>query len=827
MINKNLELLAPVGSFEALKAAVQNGANAVYLGGKDFSARASANNFDRDELIEAVKYCHIRGCRVFVTVNTLIKQTEIEDFIEYIKFLYSISIDALILQDIGMATRIHEILPDFELHASTQMAAHSLNDVKYLESLGFKRVVLARELNVGEIAQICQATDVDIEVFVHGALCVSYSGQCLMSSVMGTRSGNRGRCAQPCRQKYKIYNEIEDTYVDTGGDYLLSPRDLNSIEHIGDVLESGLMSLKIEGRMKRPEYVATVVSSYRDAVLNYLEMQKNRTSSLGRRDININAKSIRKPVSQETIDNLYTIFNRKFTHGYLLGEVGSDIMNKQKPNNRGLYIGKVIGFNSKSKKLKIKLEKELKKGDGLNIGGGQIGRIIRGKTIDTIGHPGQVVEIDYTQNIPKGTEIFKTSDKDLIDRVQKTYSEDRDYVKIPLTAKLYLSLGEYPCLEMSDPDKNHVRVYGESRVEKALKVSIDQEKAYKQLAKLGDTPYCLDKADFEIGQGLSLPISQLNNIRRAAIEELSAMRVKIKERNYLSLGEHKDRLSSHHENKNYVEEINVSCKNIEQLKVLLDLEVDRVYYRDIRTIKEAIKISKEAGKKIYYYMPRIIRTNEKNIYSCLYQLERDYLDQLDGFRLSNYGEIYYIRKNFADKEILVSSWLNIFNERSIHFYRENNMGLMCLSQEMSLNQIRNLATSCHDLEYRVYGYTEMMLSEYCPMGVLTKACKKNKRDAQCSKADYYLESSDNRRYRLSQDENCRTTIYSDQRVSLIQDLDRLEDAGISKFELDFSFEDSLETKKIARAYIDRLKNSKEVDLDIRNYDTGHLYKEID
>ncbi|MEG1870939.1 MAG: peptidase U32 family protein, partial [Peptostreptococcaceae bacterium] len=302
---KDIELLAPVGSFEALKAAVQNGANAVYLGGKDFSARASANNFDRDELKEAVKYAHIRDVQVFVTANTLIKQDEIESFVEYAKFLYDIDVDAIILQDIGVAKLIKRLLPDFELHASTQMVAHSLEDVKYLENSGFDRVVLARELNVEEIKYICNNTKVDIEVFVHGALCVCYSGQCLMSSMIGNRSGNRGRCAQPCRQKYELIDIHSGEVINSDGDYLLSPRDLSTIEEIDKVVDAGIHSLKIEGRMKRPEYVATVISSYRKTVDNYLEKRK------------IN-------VSDETISDLYTIFNRKFTKGLILGEIGKE-----------------------------------------------------------------------------------------------------------------------------------------------------------------------------------------------------------------------------------------------------------------------------------------------------------------------------------------------------------------------------------------------------------------------------------------------------------------------------------------------------------------------
>ena len=331
---KDVELLAPVGSFEALKAAVQNGANAVYLGGKDFSARASANNFDRNELKEAVRYAHIRGVQVFVTANTLIKQNEIYDFIEYAKFLYDIDVDAVILQDVGMARLIKKELPDFEIHASTQMVAHSLEDVKYLESVGFDRVVLAREVNVEEIKYICDNCDVDIEVFVHGALCVCYSGQCLMSSMIGNRSGNRGRCAQPCRQKYELIDVHTGEVINSNGDYLLSPRDLNTIEEIDKLIDAGINSLKIEGRMKRPEYVATVIGSYREAIDEYLSTNK----------VNI---------SDGTMSDLYTIFNRKFTKGLLLGEVGKDVMNSEIPNNQGLYIGKVLDHNKRTKRLKI------------------------------------------------------------------------------------------------------------------------------------------------------------------------------------------------------------------------------------------------------------------------------------------------------------------------------------------------------------------------------------------------------------------------------------------------------------------------------------------
>ena len=818
-MNKELELLAPVGSFESLKAAVQNGANAVYLGGKEFSARASANNFDREELIEAIKYAHIRGCKVFVTVNTLIKQDEIEDFLEYIKFLYDIQVDALIIQDIGMAVLIKKELPDFELHASTQMSAHSLDDVIYLEKIGFKRVVLARELNVDEIKYITDNCKADIEVFVHGALCVCYSGQCLMSSVLGTRSGNRGRCAQPCRQKYKLYNIDEDKYLETNGEYLLSPRDLNTVENIGKVVDANVLSLKIEGRMKRPEYVATVISAYRDAIVNYIESKDSKIDS-------------------ERIEELYTIFNRKFTCGYILGEVGEDIMNSNKPNNRGLYIGKAISYNPKSKKLKIKLEKSLKKGDGLNIGGGTVGRIIKGKEISDYAKAGEVVEIDYIGKVANGTEIFKTSDGMLIDRVRKSYEEDKEYIKIPLNAKLEVSLGKKAKLTLEDSDGNIVTVSGEKDAEKAIKVALSSEKAEKQISKMGDTPFRLENFEPLIEEGVSIAISELNNIRRKAIDELSEKRIYV-DRSKANLSVERDlAIKKIFDENNDNLKVNVSCKNLEQLRSAIEKDVDNIYYKDVYTLNEAVNIAREHSRKISFYMPRIIRSKENNIYKALENIEAANIEYLDSFRVSNYGEIERIKSIYPNKKIKISSWMNVINDESIKYYDSINADTICLSQEVSMMQIRNLSEdvkSKANLEYLVYGHTEMMISEYCPMGVLTKDCKKNKRDAMCSKSIYALESSEGEKFRLSQDENCRTTIYSDETVCLLEEVEDLYEEGIKNIELAFYFEGASETSNVIEKFVeyrDRC-NGKfdsyygEIEMNSKKFSKGHLYKEID
>src|SRR5665648_139200 len=267
-----LELLAPAGSFDAFKAAVENGADAVYLGGKSFSARASAANFDLEELRTSVQYAHERQVRVYVTVNILIADQEFQDLLDYLFVLHEIGVDALILQDVGVAELIHTILPEMEIHASTQMTINTSWGAHHLEGLGFCRVVLARETSALEMKMIASKTPLDLEVFVHGALCIGYSGQCLMSSFIGGRSGNRGTCAQPCRMTYQLVNKDKENLLiqKNSGEHLLSPRDLNLAEELADLKLIGIRSLKVEGRMKRPEYVATVIRLYRQA-LNRIE----------------------------------------------------------------------------------------------------------------------------------------------------------------------------------------------------------------------------------------------------------------------------------------------------------------------------------------------------------------------------------------------------------------------------------------------------------------------------------------------------------------------------------------------------------------------------
>ena len=802
---RDVELLAPVGSFESLKAAVQNGANAVYLGGKDFGARASANNFDRDELKEAVKYAHIRGVQVFVTTNTLRKENEIENFLEYVKFLYDIDVDAIILQDIGMARLIKRELPDFELHASTQMVAHSLEDVKYLESVGFDRVVLAREVTVEEIKYICDNCKADIEVFVHGALCVCYSGQCLMSSMIGNRSGNRGRCAQPCRQRYELVDVYTGEVVNSNGDYLLSPKDLSTIEEIDKIIDAGVHSLKIEGRMKRPEYVATVIDGYRKTIDEYLTTNKLN-------------------VSDEIISDLYTIFNRKFTKGLLLGDVGKDVMNSQLPNNQGLYVGTVVDYNKKAKRLKIKLANTLKKGDGINLGGGTIGRIIKNGNIETIGYKGEIIELDFVGEARKGQIVFKTSDSELMDRVQATFTQDKELVKSIIDAKVIIKLGQKPILTLMDRNKNEATVEGDKIVEEAMKVALSKEKVDTQLRKLGNTPYELDKLEIDLDDNVSLPVSLLNQMRRDCIELLDKERVIIKDRKYKNKNVKYNPIQY---NRNKKQEISVKVKNLEQLESALECGVDRIYYEDTNTIDKAMSLALKYNKKVIYSAPRIIRNKEYN------QLAKANNAGVESVQVGNYGSIDY----FKDKELNIDYYLNAFNSETINYYKEIGADTLCISQELNLNEIKEtIKYTDINIESVVYGYTPLMITEYCPMGVIVRDCKKDKRVAKCKESIYALRNSKGDEFRVSQDIFCRSTIYNSNVTCMLDNLYELHEIGINILRLDFTLEDKDTVKEVIDAHKEVLANGYKLGvkatkldnkLDSKGITSGHYYKGVE
>ena len=398
-----IEVLAPAGSMESLYAAINKGADAVYLGGNKFSARAYASNFDNENMQKAIDYAHSYGVKIYVTINTILKENEIEEAVRYVGYLYEIGADALIIQDLGLFKRIKEEYPDLELHASTQMTIHNGEAAIYFKEKGFHRLVLSREMTIDEIKHISKDLMIETEMFVHGAICVSYSGQCLMSSIIGGRSGNRGRCAQPCRMEYTLKGEKSGEQKG----HLLSPKDMCTIEDVKDIIETGTHSLKIEGRMKRPEYVAGVVDNYRKAVDKVLFKKK----------YNI----------QEGKGQLLQLFNRSgFTNAYLKGNTGKDMMSFNSPKNAGVPLGLV------EKSGEIKLKESLSLGDGVRYRdkGFTVSKILlNGKEISSAKR-GDIVKL-FPIDYKKGDELFKSLNKELFDELE-------DYIK-PYNKKISLN----------------------------------------------------------------------------------------------------------------------------------------------------------------------------------------------------------------------------------------------------------------------------------------------------------------------------------------------------------------------------------------------------
>ena len=416
---KKIELLSPAGDFECLKAAIQNGANAVYLGTDSFNARMSANNFDTENLKEAVNYAHLRNVKINLTLNTLIKNEEFSDALQIAKNAAEIGVDAIIVQDLGLAKKIIELFPNIEVHASTQLTSHNLESVKKLEAIGFKRVVLSRELNIDEIRHICNNTNIEIEVFIHGALCISYSGQCLLSSMIGSRSGNRGRCAQACRLPYELLEN--DKVIDKG--YLLSPKDLCSIDYLKDLIDAGVASFKIEGRMKKPEYVAIVTSIYRKYINNILET------------------GFSENLSNNDYNDLLQVFNRGgFSSGHISSNPNQNLVFKEKQNNMGIYLGKVYDYNKNKGYVKLQIENSnLEIGDSVSINDcvyhvSEL--LINDKNVKTSSISDKItIGRMKGNNIRKNSKIYKIESKSLNYKALQTFSNVEN-IKTKLEGKI-------------------------------------------------------------------------------------------------------------------------------------------------------------------------------------------------------------------------------------------------------------------------------------------------------------------------------------------------------------------------------------------------------
>ncbi len=845
------ELLAPAGSKQALIAAIENGADAVYFGGKLFSARQYASNFTREELEWAVDYAHIRGVKAYVTVNTLVKDSELEEACDYLEFLCNAGADAVIVQDLGILRLLREQLPELPVHASTQMTIHNIEGARFLQEMGVKRVVLARELSLDEIKRIKSETNIEIETFIHGALCFSYSGQCLLSSMIGGRSGNRGYCAQPCRKKYRL--------GDADG-YLLSPKDLNMSEHIGALVKAGIDSFKIEGRMKRHEYVAGVVRVYRKLIDRYFDAPVGFL------------------VTEDEKHTLLQLFNRGFTTGYFFGNPGSELMSRKYPYNIGTELGFVAGYDARKKLLSIHLKAPLRAGDGIGTGGGD-GIVVRSmyvnnQRVSTAGSG--LVKIPFDIEIGKGSAVFKTYDSRLMASL-----EAKSVRKIPVKMSVKARIGEPVELCINDGE-NGITVNG-GMVSGAESKPMSKDSIAAQLKKLGNTVFEADEISFDSDENIFIPVSELNELRRKAVAEFEAERAQKWKRRC-----RKPLITIEKRNAEFKPILAVNTSSVEGFEAAVDSGADIVYIGgevfgnnkpqmktprvtslpklrfgdwrpriakryvlygsreplgfglenpqgfgiDERRFIErgnydyALEYAHKKGASVFISTPRIIKDiGDFKIFS-FYSPQRTQRSQSeddldinpDGFLVSNLGVLYHLRSMDMVKPIVIDYPFNVFNRLAMEHLLSYSQRVT-LSPELTFDEIRNL-TPYGAAECIVHGNFPLMVSEHDLVGSLFSGSIK----------DALLKDEKGFAFPVKTDMQGRTYVMNSRELCMLEYVPDIIKAGVGCLRIEAKTYDEDKTKAITHAYRKAIDDSiagKKIKKKCQGeYTTGHYFRGV-
>ncbi len=791
------ELLAPAGSFDALRAAVEAGADAIYLAGKMFGARAYAANFTDKELAQAVRYAHLHKVRVYVAVNTLLDELEFTAAMEYIAYLNEICVDALIVQDLGLAALVKAEFPELHLHASTQMTVHNKAGAEYLAGLGFTRVVLSREMPLSEIEEICRIKQIEVEVFVHGALCISYSGQCLMSSMIGGRSGNRGRCAQPCRLPYQLQNKQgADVLKDcVAGTYLLSPKDLNSLRLLPELVAAGVASFKIEGRMKKPEYVAVVVDAYRKVMKSpEIVSDEGQCKKLER--------------------NLAQIFNRDFTADHLKGaKFSAESMSHQRPNNRGRRIGRISAYDHKLKKVRIKLEERVSKGDVIDIWVSVGGRVnltldefsVEGCSVDAA-EAQEEIELRVSQPVRLNDRVFKVFDQELMQYARGFFEEERGLKKIMLEAAVSIEAGAPATLTLRDEDGNVGVAQTDFITEKALKRALTHEVVKQQLNRLGNTDFAIEAFAIELADDVMVPVSELNELRRRAIKSLEEVRL-------LKFAEPATRVSENAVNKRRVRreakkaKIAVQVADLADLRIAIDEGADRIIFGGENfshripaeeEYHDAVQYCRKHERQIVIATARIITA--KNWPHFLNEVKWAEEFKADGIMAANLGALNILK---GKKEVPV--WadypLNVYNAHSGNFLAAEGCNGICLSPELNFAQLGALSRSvAAELECIVHGRLELMTSEYCVRGAF-KGCE------GCNDEVLYLEDRKQERFPVVRDQYCRMHLLNAKTLDMSDHAPKFSELGIDWLRIDGRYKE-MNLCGIVKKYVMALQQGK-------------------
>ena len=755
-----MELLAPAGTMENFMAALESGADAIYLGGKVFNARAHAANFGIDELREAVRLAHILDVSVYVTVNILIGDTELKDLEQYIKDLDSIGVDAIIVQDLAVAEIAKRVAPNIHLHGSTQMTAATLDAVRFYESLGFTRVVLARELSLKEIQHICKHCKAEIEVFVHGALCVCYSGQCLMSSFIGGRSGNRGACAQPCRLPYELLDSKGESVLPKHEAYLLSPKDLNYSEHMNELVAAGVTSFKVEGRMKKVSYVRQVIGTYRE-ILDEASIHENQRKALA------------------------SGFNRGFSTAYLEDTVGRQMMTVVAPNHQGKPIGESY---TKKGEVYLSLTEPIEQGSLVKIL--QSNGSVTYYTVDdewtcvsdTLykGRPAEGLAVGqlYLASTPKNTKS----------RGLQEFTRKYDM-------SVYLSVGSngetnYTELTAILDSGLSVTVTNEYVPAIANKVPTSLEKVTEQLGRLGNTLFRLSYVDIPDGPYM-WPASVLNALRRDAVTALETALITHHVESWQALqvtGDVDYDFKAQHElSYDICPMISARVDEIEGVKAAISGGAQKIVFGGDRLSRtpyalsiydEVARLCAQSDVICTFATPRVVKDDEVEAYK--HTLEAIVQAHPDSISIHVPQALLWLRELGYTGAIEADTGLNIFNTPTLHFWEQLHISCVNPSQELTLKQITELAKHSHvPIETMVHGYTEMMISEYCAIASFVGTGSKVNCPMPCVKESYSLKDRKGEIFPIRTDPYCRMHIMNSHEMDMRAYVPMLLQKGIS------------------------------------------------
>lgn len=798
---KKIEILAPAGSYDSLILAIQAGCDAIYIGGSCFGARAFANNLNQEELLKAIDYVHLYGKKIYLTVNTILKDKELkEQLYTYLLPFYQQGLDAVIVQDIGVLSWIHKYFPDLSIHASTQMTITSADGVKAFEELGVTRFVTARELSIEEIKKIRERTSLEIESFVHGALCYSYSGQCLMSSMIGGRSGNRGRCAQPCRKLYEKQ-------------YLLSPKDLCTISLIPDLIDAGINSFKIEGRMKRPEYTALTTAIYRKYTDLYIKM--------GRETYLEFIKHHNKEWEQD-YKNLMDLYNRGgFTTGYYKQRNGKNMMALSRPNHMGILVGKIIDV--KGNQAKIQVLDTINSQDVLEFRN-QKEEALYDYTIKNHVKKGEKIQANFKTGlkIEKGNLVYRTKNNTLLEEIKSKYS--KEIRKIPLIGNV-IAVENNPIIfkiKLLDLSQKEIEVQRDV-ILTAKNYKMTEESIIKPLRKLGDTLFEWKELSCEIVGNIFIPVGQLNELRRMAISKLEAFILQEFRRKLpkdLLKEELKERKSPKNQKKpSFIAAVSTS----EQLEVALRYkEIESIYIHveefTFDVLKGAITQIIEMHKKVYLILPSIFREETKQQFlKCAWNDER-----LSGIIIKNYEEYTFIKENLCIKanmpNLILDYNMHILNQEAKNHWYKKEIHHFTASYEMTDKELKELG--CQDMELIVYGHIPLMTSAQCYVHN-TKGCTHQ------TKLWKIKDANKNKFFIKNMCQYCYNVIYNGKPLSLLDYKDEIEQLNCYGIRLDFTIENVIEMSEILDSFIDVFCYNKKLIQEKNTITKGHFKRGVD